>query len=162
MKWTDGAIFALIGMALILVVFREGGWALVRSGLSVSGKMFIEFLPVFVMGFLIVGQSKVLIELHMDTLRGWITGSRGIFSAWMGGMFVPGGMIIYPLFREWWRAGEIRLPFIATFIVSFSLLNWQNLLFRATLLGWELTLITLICFVFVPLVVGGLLLLGRF
>ena len=138
----DTVAILIIGVATLLVAFYAGGWGLVRKGAFEGGKLFVVFIPTFVVAFLIVGLVKVLMDKYMDFehLGVWLSGSKGILIALLSGILTPVILPFYPLLKELWGHNVGRLAIIM-FLVSLSL-NWQVMLFRVPLLGWNISLLS--------------------
>lgn len=163
MRWFDGALLVLAAVAITIIVFRDGGWSLVWAGVREGGNIFLTFLPIFLLAFFIVGESQVFMNRRLDEVKEWVSGGKGIFLAWIGGMVTPSSMALYPTLRDLWERERVGLSFTVTLVLSFALLNWQTILFRVPLLGWSITGLLYLSSFFLPLLIGGIfLLLERF
>lgn len=133
---TNGALVVLVS----LLAFRVGGWELISAGLRKSGGMFRAFSLLFLVIILIAGQSHVLMERHMELIKAWVTGGRGLVTAWVSAFAIPGGgmVALYPELHTLWEQGIGRTT-ILLFLVAAPLINWQYLLFRVMFLGWKVS-----------------------
>lgn len=132
-----------IVLIIVLVAsfnFHEGGVVQVLAGFSATLNMFTKYLAPIALMFLISGQAEVLMSNHMDLVREWLSGGRGMFAAWLAAVASPGGGLpVYPLAKSLWEQHTGRAA-IMMFLVSASLCNWQVLMFRQPMLGWSSTL----------------------
>ena len=133
----------IIALVVSLTVFYDGGLALLRKGGMEGGKMLARFIPLFVVAFFVVGQSKVLMDKHIDVQRldTWLSGGKGILFALFSGIVTPVILPLFPLLKSMWDQNVGRLAIIM-FLMALAL-NWQVLLFRVPLLGWGVTLVSL-------------------
>lgn len=162
MKFVNELFFLCLGIVIIWLTFREGGWQLVGSGMTAGWKLVLKMLPIMLIALLVVGQAQVLMERHMDEIKVWLSGEKGIFVALLGGALTPSTIALFPIFKELWDQGVGRTAIIM-FILSFTLLNWQILIFRVPLLGWSITLVSMAAAFILALLAAGLfIVLGRF
>lgn len=139
----DTILLVLLALIVSVIIFYDGGIAMIRKGSIEGVKMFLGFIPMFVVAFFIVGQSKVLMDKYVDVqwLGTWLSGGRGILFAFLGGIVTPVVLPFFPILRSLWDVGVGRAAIIM-FLMALAL-NWQVLLFRVPFLGWKITLISM-------------------
>ena len=155
MKLVNELFFLCLGVVIVWLTFREGGWQLVGSGMTAGWKLVLKMLPIMLIAFLVIGQAQVLMERHMAEIKVWLSGEKGIFVALLGGALTPSTIALFPIFKELWDQGVGRTAIIM-FILSFTLLNWQILIFRVPLLGWGITLVSMAAALVLALIAAGL------
>jgi len=97
---------AIIACLVLTFAFYAGGWALLLTGAREGWKILVRFAPLFMLAFLVVGEVKVLMEKHIDPeqIASWLSGAKGVWFAFLGGIFTPVILPLYPIFKSLWDA----------------------------------------------------------
>lgn len=162
MKFVTELFSLCLGVVVVWLTFREGGWGLVNAGITAGWKLTLKMIPIMLIALFVIGQAQVLMERYMDEIKVWLSGEKGIFVAFLGGVLTPSTIALFPIFKELWDQGVGRTA-IVMFILSFTLLNWQILIFRVPLLGWSITLVSMAAaFVLALLAAGLFIIIERF
>jgi uncharacterized membrane protein YraQ (UPF0718 family) len=130
----------MIGVALILCAanFRAGGFHLVLDGLGPAWILLKRLWVPLVLMFIITGQAQIVIGRHMEVLKLWLAGEKGIFGCFAAGIFSPGGITVFPIVKNMWEMDMSKRALLA-FLVSTQVVNWQMMMFRLPVLGWTIT-----------------------
>lgn len=129
-------ILGSLVVALMLVAYLVGGWALpwrgVTSGLSLLGGV----LPQLILGFLLAGLVTVLLPRDLlGRVVGEESGLLGLVIATAAGAATPGGPFLqFPLVAALMDGGAAPGP-VAAYLTAWALLGWQRILI------WELPLL---------------------
>ena len=105
--------------------------------------MTLAWTPLLIIMFLLTGQANALVSMHMEELKTWVAGGKGILGAVFAGMVTPGSLTMAPIVRQLWEEGMSR-SFLLVYFVSASLLNIQIIMFRAPMFGKAATIGTTI------------------
>lgn len=127
-------------LALCLVNWKEGGAAQTLAGFKSTWGISLKYLMPIALIFLLMGQAEVLMNQHLELVKVWLTGGKGITAAWVAALISPGGgLTASPILRSLWDQ-SIGRDAVIMFLVSAALVNWQTLMFRQAILGWSITL----------------------
>ncbi len=155
-KRMDIGTWVIIGIAvaLIVVAWRRGDGAL-AVGLQNAWSSFLQFLPLFVAIFIVIGFSDVL--LPRDVIAAWLgrdSGLKGILVASGVGTLIPGGPFVsFPLIAALHKAGAGLGPVVA-FVTAWSLWSLSRLPMEFAILGPRLMFARLVSTFFVPPLAG--------
>ncbi len=152
----DLGTWLLIGLAVVLmgIAYQRGDGTL-AAGLQGSWRAFLDFLPLFLAIFVIIGFADVL--LPREVIAQWLgreSGLRGILIASGVGALTPGGPFVsFPLIATLYRSGAGVGPVVA-FVTAWSLWAVTRLPMELAMLGPRLTIARVVSTLFFPPLAG--------
>jgi uncharacterized membrane protein YraQ (UPF0718 family) len=155
-KRMDIATWLIVGiaLALVLIAYRRGDGAL-AVGFHNAWSSFLQFLPLLVAIFVLIGFSEVL--LPREVIARWLgreSGLKGILIASGVGALIPGGPFVsFPLIASLYKAGAGIGPVVA-FVTAWSLWSLTRLPMEFAILGPRLMFARLVSTILFPPLAG--------
>ncbi len=152
----DFGTWLLIGLALTLVVvaYRRGDGTL-ATGLRGAWASLVEFLPLLLAIFVVIGFSEVL--LPRQVIAGWLgrgSGLKGILIASGVGALIPGGPFVsFPLIAALYKDGA-GIGAVVAFVTAWSLWSLTRLPMEFAILGPRLMFARIVSTIFFPPLAG--------
>ncbi len=148
-------LLGVVAVGLAGLAYRQGGWALVWSGLSGGARLLGEVTPLLLAAFLVAGLVQVLIS--PEVVRRWLgasAGWRGLLLACVGGALMPGGpYVYYPIAAVLLHNGA-SLGVMVAFVTAKNLWSLSRLPLEFALLGPYLTGVRFLSTLLVPPLLG--------
>lgn len=139
--WTTLTV-AGIALLIALLVYSEGGAALVLRGLQLGGKTLLNVTVLLLAAFLVAGLTQVLVP--RQAIENWLgigSGWRGILLACLAGALIPGGpYVYYPIAGGLLQSGA-SLGVLVAFVSAKNLWSVSRLPYEFALLGSDLTVL---------------------
>jgi len=147
-------VMGVIAIALLVIGYQKGGGEHIL-GLKSGGVLLIQILPLLIFAFIIAGMIPVLVPTEIiSTWIGEGSGIRGILIGTVVGGFMPGGpYVCLPIAAGLLRVGASVGTMVA-FVTAWSLWAVSRLPLDIAILGWQFTLIRLVCTFFFPPIAG--------
>lgn len=154
----DASYVLLVGITLALAVvgYLRGGWAVPVEGVRASGRMLVEVVPRLIVGFLMAGLFTAVVPT--DLIARWMgqeSGLRGILVGALAGVLTPGGpFVLFPLVAALYRQGAGAGP-LAAYLTAWGLLPLHRVLvWELPFLGGAFTLARAGASLALPVVAG--------
>jgi uncharacterized membrane protein YraQ (UPF0718 family) len=145
-------VMGVIALALLIIGYQRGGGEHIL-GLKWGGTLLVQILPLLIFAFIIAGMVQVLVPTEM--ISKWVgaeSGFRGVLIGTVVGAFMPGGpMTCLPIAAGLLRVGA-GVGTMVAFLTGWSLWAFSRLPLEIGIMGWQFTLIRLVCtFIFPPI-----------
>jgi len=152
--WTI-VFLSAVALALALVAWRRGGFALALEGIKQGGETLLGVAPLLLAAFLIAGLTQVLVSRELvEHWLGSSSGWRGILLACLAGALIPGGpYVYYPIAGSLLGSGA-GVGVLVAFVTAKNLWSITRLPYEFALLGPHLTLLRFGLTFIVPPVLG--------
>ena len=145
-------ILVVIAFILLIVTYLQGKGICI-SGLKISGKMFIDVLPLLIAAFIIAGLVQVL--LPKEIISNWFSdkaGFKGIVIACFAGAITPGGPYVsFPIAFSLYKSGA-GIGCVVAYLAAWKMWMIAGIPFEIAFLGPRITLfLRASLFVFPPI-----------
>lgn len=147
-------VMGLLAAAMIVVAYLKGDGSL-STGLRGGLDAFVNFAPLLVGVFIVVGMSQVL--LPKELIARWLgrdAGLKGIVLATGLGAITPGGPFVsFPLVATLYESGASVGPMVA-YVTAWSLWAVTRLPLEVAFVGLRLTSIRVVSTLLFPPIAG--------
>ncbi|MCB9640159.1 MAG: permease [Myxococcales bacterium] len=148
-------LFMGIFVAIFMIWAGLRGDGTLSAGLRASWTNGLQFLPVLLMAFLLMGMIEALTPKNF--VQQWLAegaGVRGIFVGWIAGILTPAGSIIgMPIAAGLYKAGA-STAVLVTYLTSLATLSMIRIPLEIGFYGWKLMLLRVASNLFLPLIAG--------
>lgn len=115
----------------------------VFDGLKYTYTMTLNIAPMLLIMFLISGQIGVIISQNTEYVQSLLKNSDNIWQTIFASIITP---VINsgPIIREHFLNGELAFGYFVALSIAIRVLNVQSMLWMFPIIGWELTLCSMI------------------
>ena len=146
----------LVAIALVVIAFFQGGFALVADGLMAGGKTLLEVFPLILIAFTVAGSVSSLISKDMVTK--WLgegAGWKGPLLGTLMGALVPGGpFFFYPLMATLIVSGA-NIGTMISFVAAKTLWYVGRIPIEIAFVGVKVTLVRILLTFAIPVLAGA-------
>lgn len=133
-------LLAAVALILLIIAYSQGK-SVCLSGLKISGKMFVNILPLLVSAFIIAGLVQVL--LPKEIISNWLSdkaGFKGILIACLAGVVTPGGPYVsFPIAFSLYKSGA-GIGCTVAYLAAWKMWTLAGIPFELAFLGPRITL----------------------
>lgn len=147
-------LLAVVALILLVAAYSQGK-SVCLSGLKISGKMFVNSLPLLVSAFIIAGLVQVL--LPKEVVSSWLSdeaGFKGIMIACLAGALTPGGPYVsLPIAFSLYKSGA-GIGCLVAYIAAWKMWALAGISFELAFLGPRITLLLRVSLLIFPPIAG--------
>lgn len=147
---------ALVALALIVIAFFQGGFALVAEGFIAGGKTLVEVIPLIIIAFIVAGSVSSLIS--KDLVTKWLgegAGWKGPLLGTLMGALVPGGpFFFYPLMATLIVSGA-NIGTMISFVAAKTLWYVGRIPIEIAFVGVKVTVVRILLTFAIPVLAGA-------